>query len=115
VSVSHEEEELILKGNLKENLIMSYFNRTISGYKSQDNAAGRLISKYFHVTAEKLESYANRKCFRCGTHLYLYFKDGNTITNITADRIDCSLCHTLDNIRPCCRSCNCILSDKNSH
>ena len=100
---------------LNHNLIMAYFNRKVSGYKSQDNAAGRLIPKDFYVTAEKLESYANMNCFNCHTHLYLDFKDGNVITNITADRIDCSLSHTLDNIRPCCRACNCSLSDKSSH
>jgi hypothetical protein len=100
---------------LNHNLIIAYFNGKISGYKSQDNAAGRLISKEFYVTAEKLESFANRKCFNCRTHLYLDFKDGNTITNITADRIDNDIAHQLDNIRPCCRSCNCSLSDKNSN
>ena len=100
---------------LNHNLSIAHFNRKVSGYKKQDNEAGRLISKYFYVTAEELESYANGKSFSCGTHLYLDFKDGHTITHITADRIDCSLSHTLDNIRPCCRSCNCSLSDKNSN
>ena len=100
---------------LNHNLIIAYFNRKVSGYKSQDNAAGRLIPKEFYVTAEELESYANGKCFSCGTHLYLDFKEGNTISNITADRIDNDIAHQLDNIRPCCRSCNCSLSDKSSH
>ena len=100
---------------LNHNLITAYFNRKIGGYKSQDKSAGRVIPKDNYVTAEVLESYANRNCFNCGTHLYLDFKDGNTVSNITADRIDCSLSHTLDNIRPCCRSCNCSLSDKSPH
>jgi DNA-directed RNA polymerase subunit N (RpoN/RPB10) len=94
---------------------MAYFNRKVSGYKKQDTTTGRLIPKEFYVTAEELESYANGKCFSCGTHLYLDFKDGNVITNITADRIDNDIGHQLDNIRPCCRACNCALSNKNSN
>ena len=94
---------------------MPYFNRKISGYKSQDNTAGRLISKYFYITAEELESYANGSCFNCNTHLYLDFKDGNVITNITADRTDNDIGHQLDNNQPGCRACNCSLSDKNSN
>jgi hypothetical protein len=100
---------------LNHNLITAYFDRKISGHKSQDNAAGRLISKDFYVTAEELASYANGNCFNCGTHLYLDFKDGNVITNITGDRIDNDIGHQLDNIRPCCRACNCSLSEKKSN
>ena len=31
---------------------------------------------------------------------------------ITANRLDNSLCHSLDNIEPCCSKCNSDLSDK---
>jgi hypothetical protein len=58
---------------LNHNLITAYFNRKIRGYTSQDNRAGRVIPKDNYVTAEVLESFANRNCFNCGTHLYLDF------------------------------------------
>jgi hypothetical protein len=65
-----------------------------------------------YVTAEWLIDCVNKLCPVCNEPLYIGFKDGNTYTNISADRVDNSLCHTLDNIRPCCRMCNCSKSDK---
>ena len=49
----------------------------------------------------------NKFCPICNNELYINFKDGNTYTNITADRIDNTQYHTLDNIQPCCKICNC--------
>ena len=97
---------------LNQDLITAYFNRRISGYKGQDNEAGRTISKDNYVNAVWFRSCVNKYCYNCGTHLYIDFSEGNVLTNITADRVDNDMDHSLDNILPCCRICNCFLSNK---
>jgi hypothetical protein len=37
----------------------------------------------------------NKFCISCGNEFFISFKCGNTYTNITADRIDNSLYHTI--------------------
>ena len=97
---------------LNKDLILSYFKRRIEGYKEQDMT--RIKEKRLpqevkdkYVTPQWLVSCANKLCPSCNDSLYIGFKDGNTYTNITADRIDNSLYHTIDNIQPMCKVCNC--------
>ena len=54
----------------------------------------------------------NKICPSCNNTLYIRFRDGNTYTNITAQRPDNSLYHTMDNIIPMCKHCNCSLSNR---
>ena len=55
---------------------------------------------------------ANKRCRSCHCDFYINFDVGNTYTNITAQRIDNSKDHNLDNIIPMCKYCNCCKSNK---
>jgi hypothetical protein len=93
-----------------KDLITSHFKKRVENYKEQDVfRTNEKIPKYIlkkYVTAEWLMNCVNKFCISCGTEFYINFKCGNTYTNITADRIDNSLYHTMDNIQPLCRVCN---------
>ena len=94
-------------------MIAPYFKRKVEAYREQDvtrtkERIPKEILKNF-VTAEWLMNCVNKFCPNCNNELYIHFKDGNTYTNITADRIDNSLYHTIDNIQPMCKICNCSL------
>ena len=99
---------------LNNDLILAYFKRRVAGYKQQDmeRTKDRLPKEVIdnYVTPEWLDSCANKICSgKCNNMLYVHFRDGNTYTNITAQRLDNSLYHTLDNIQPMCKNCNCSL------
>ena len=97
---------------LNTKLIMSSFERKIKGYASQDREANREISKDNYINAAWLKSCINKRCSECNNGFYFKFDTGYTESNITADRIDNSQDHNLDNIQPMCRYCNCCKSDK---
>ena len=94
------------------NLIKCYFKNKIKGYKEQDRQAKREINKEKYINVDWLLNCINRNCAFCGCHLYIGFEDGNVMTNITADRINNDDDHNINNIRPCCRWCNCCNSNK---
>ena len=97
---------------LNNKLIMSYFERQVKGYASQDRAANREISKDNYINAAWLKSCINKCCVECGNGYYFSFFTGYTESNITADRLDNTAPHNLDNIQPMCRYCDCCKSDK---
>jgi len=104
---------------LNKDLVHAYFKRRVNGYKEQDlerTKAKRLSSevKESYVSPEWLINCKNKLCSKegCNNQLYIGFRDGNTFTNITAQRLDNNLYHTLDNITPMCRTCNCSLSNR---
>ena len=41
--------------------------------------------------------------------------DGNVTSNITADRISNECSHNLDNIQPCCVTCNVMKSNRSTN
>jgi hypothetical protein len=94
------------------NLIQSYFARKVKGYASQDREAKREIDKNNYVNVEWLMEAANKRCKSCRCDFYVNFDVGNTTTKITAQRLDNSKDHNLDNIIPMCKWCNCCKSDK---
>jgi hypothetical protein len=96
---------------LNNKLIMSYFERKVKGYASQDREANREISKDNYINAAWLNSCINKCCVECGNDCYFSFDTSYTESNITADRIDNSQDHNLSNIQPMCRHCNCCKSD----
>ena len=99
------------EGEFNTDLITSYFKRKVEAYREQDRTRTNdklpkdIIKKY--VTAEWLMECVNKCCPICNNELYTHFKDGNAYTNISADRVDNSLYHTLDNIQPMCKICTC--------
>jgi hypothetical protein len=93
------------------NGIKGYFAKKIEGYKSQDAKANRAISNNY-VSVDWLMKCINEPCYECGCNLELNFDSGFPTSNITAQRLDNSLDHNLDNIVPMCVVCNCALSNK---
>ena len=88
-----------------ENLIKTYFNKKILGYRSQDKEAGRTLSNNY-ITVDWLMSCEKQLCTYCSRPFHVNFDNGNITTNITADRICNDIDHCLDNIVPCCVFCN---------
>jgi hypothetical protein len=90
-----------------DSALVKYFNKTIKGYMQQDT--NRLITETY-VNVTWLMTCLNQKCDRCGCRLD-YHEDaaGKITSNITAQRIDNSRPHVLNNIIPMCRYCNCSL------
>ena len=92
-------------------LVKSYFEKKIEGYKLQDAKANRPISEKY-VTVDWLMKCINKPCCECGCNLELNLETCFPSSNITAQRVDNSLSHNLDNIIPMCKICNCSLSNK---
>ena len=92
-------------------LVKSYFEKKIEGYKLQDAKANRPISDKY-VTVDWLMKCINKPCCECGCNLELNLETCFPSSNITAQRVDNSLSHNLDNIIPMCKICNCSLSNK---
>ncbi len=79
-------------------------------HKHQQSIKGKLTSYKsgakqrgleFSLTKEQFESYWKKPCFYCG----------DKIETIGLDRIDNSKGYTLDNIVPCCKTCNNMKKD----
>jgi len=94
------------------NLIKAYFKNKIKGYKEQDRLGKRQINKDNYVNVDWLFNSVNKNCVHCGSQLYVDFKEGNVISNITADRINNNEDHNINNISHCCRWCNSCKSNK---
>jgi hypothetical protein len=95
-------------------IIKAYFDKKINGYKKQDQEAKRTINKEQFVNQEWLMTCINQRCFSCNIDLFVdVSSNGYCHSNITADRLDNSSAHHLDNIRPCCYHCNCSLGNRN--
>ena len=87
--------------------IMSYFERKILNYKEQDRKAKRTIPKEGYVNAQWFLDNINNQCNYCGCGFSMDMKNGNIMTNLTAQRKDNELTHTIGNIIPYCCRCNC--------
>lgn len=90
-----------------EKCIMSYFDRKIETYKLQDRKAHRNIPKQGYVNAEWFCKNIKNQCNYCGCGFHLDIRNGNIMSNLTAQRKNNDLTHTLDNIIPYCCRCNC--------
>jgi len=80
-----------------ESFVKSVLKRKVEGYLDQDMKAKRFITNNF-ITVDVLKSFLTNKCYLCNENL--------TLDNLTADRFDNDLCHSIDNCRPCCFTCN---------
>ena len=91
-----------------------YLKKKIDGYKQQDTKAGRRVGEASYVFVGWLRDCIGKSCNSCGDCLtYEYDDEKRTITsNLTAQRIDNSLPHTMDNIVPYCTFCNCSLGKR---
>ena len=91
-----------------------YLKKKVEGYKQQDTAAGRRVGEAKYVWTGWLRDCFGKSCNNCGDCLtYEYDDESRKITsNLTAQRIDSSLPHTMDNIVPFCTFCNCSLGNR---
>ena len=100
---------------INKNKIDSYLLHQIKkNYRFQDERANREIDEsHDYVTVEWLSSCFSHCCSSCGcTFSYEINEDNGVVTsNLTANRIDCSLPHYLNNVIPLCPSCNASLSN----
>ena len=93
--------------------IASYFQKKVLQYMKQDKEANRNIERESYITVTWLKNCINRYCHNCHSDFYINVDDNGMVkSNITADRINNSEGHNLDNIQPCCYYCNCSLSNK---
>ena len=90
----------------KQNII-SYFNRKIENYKLQDRKAKREIPKDGYVNTKWFMENVTNQCNYCGCGFTLDIKRGSIYTNLTCQRKCNELPHSLENIIPYCRRCNC--------
>ena len=92
----YDDEDVKMEAELN-----NYFNKKISGYKTQDQKASRQISQNY-ITTEWCMSNFNKKCSNCNCEFH--YEDGTS--NFTAQRLDNDLDHNLENIIAMCKICN---------
>ena len=92
---------------LNKKLIMSYFERKVENYKLQDRKAHRQIPKEGYVNADWFLNNIKNNCNYCGCGFHIDINKGGIASNLTCQRVDNELTHTLDNIIPYCVRCNC--------
>lgn len=106
------EDEIEMLNHLK---LKQYLNLKIAGYKSQDKKSGREIDDDSYVNVdwfyEKLDK-SNCTCAFCKKPFEKISETGSW--NITADRMDNSQAHHMDNCILSCVQCNCHRSNKNN-
>jgi hypothetical protein len=106
----------------RQKRITSYFQNKVSRYAHQDLEAGRLKQKSTEtglsfdfkeefVNVQWLKNCINTCCGGCGCHFTFELDedddDVRVESDITAQRLDNSLPHYINNIIPMCINCNC--------
>jgi hypothetical protein len=84
----------------------------VQRYKSQDTKAGRAIVEQGYVDKEWLKGCYGKSCQSCGDCLVYTIEDKMVTSNLTAQRVDNTIGHEIDNIVPFCHWCNCAVSDR---
>jgi hypothetical protein len=86
-------------------VLCKFLDLKVHNYMMQDKKAGREITDNY-VTTRWLKAQYGKTCPNCGDAFRFEFTDGTVESNLTADRIDCSECHHMNNVVPMCVSCN---------
>jgi hypothetical protein len=91
-----------------------YLEMKINNYKKQDKDAGRKIDHKSYITVDWLNKQFGKDCLRCKNECLTYDEDddGRLVSNLTANRIDNSRAHQIDNIEPMCWHCNVSLGNR---
>ena len=95
---------------MQKNLIVGYFKNKVEGYKKQDE--DREIDEENYIDEHWCLKHFHGCCAHCGVKFCIEHKQGRLSTNFTAQRLDCGVAHTLDNIEPWCKYCNCSASNR---
>ena len=94
-----------------DDYITKYFIDKIKGYVLQDQRDNRTIEDNY-INVERLSKCIGKKCGRCQNHLYCDVDNNNVDCNVTAQRIDNTVGHNIDNIIPYCVYCNVSQSNR---
>ena len=97
---------LVTKEINEDDVLERYLELKVHNYKSQDLKAGREIPPSGYVTKQWLFDQYGKACPGCGDCFRFELHKGKVDGNLTADRIDCSEAHNLNNIAPLCVTCN---------
>ena len=95
-----------------ETIMNKFFELKIKDYQIQDTKAKRTLHSKNYVNPEWFEQFLTSPCPKCNNTYNMHHDKYRFYADITANRLDNSLCHSLDNIEPCCSKCNSDLSDK---
>ena len=95
-----------------ERAVNSYLDAKIVRYKEQDVKAKRAINDKNYITRELLKGYFGQMCTHCGFCLGFEIVNGQVLSEMTAQRLNNSIAHELDNVEPMCITCNCALSNR---
>ena len=91
-------------------LIRDYFKRKSEGYKRQDRTANRELSDKYVDAEWFMHRVTSKCCSTCGIDLSVSInKKGLISSNITAQRLNNSICHSIANCIPMCKHCNCSI------
>ena len=79
----------------------------IKNYMEVDAQCKRVIDTASYGNREWFLRYFGTDCQNCGMCMCWEIVDNRVVSDLTADRLDNSKAHNLDNIQPLCRYCNC--------
>ena len=82
-----------------------YLELKVANYIKQDLQHGREITSNY-VTPDWLKKQFGKQCSECGDCLRYDYENNKVNSNLSADRIDCSECHHINNIVPLCVTCH---------
>jgi hypothetical protein len=111
--IKEQEEAKKKEEETKQNkATIQYFKNKVSNYMKQDKAAGKDfradVEDRNYITPRWLMNCINTSCGGCGNKFTHDIDENyNVKSDITAQRLDNTLPHTLDNIEPMCIKCNC--------
>jgi hypothetical protein len=97
------------KERLSVSRLKRYFNDKVKGYLIQDDNKSRKFDASEYITGEWIyEQYTKcHECTTCHTTFDIDFnEDYNMTSNITVDRINNNLAHTIENCQLMCLHCN---------
>ena len=92
---------------MHKNLVIGYFKNKVEGYKKQAKVAGREIDEENYIDEHWCLKHFHGCCAHCSVKFYIEMKAGKLSTNFTAQRLDNTICHSVDNCTPYCKYCNC--------
>jgi hypothetical protein len=91
-------------------MLNGYFKCKIDGYIRQDKKANRTVDLTNYISIDWLNKGLLKGCACCGASFDVELVKVNEYyqvnTNFTAQRIDNSISHQIDNIIPYCTLCN---------
>ena len=88
-----------------EEVLDKYLSKKVDNYRKQDITHKREVVDNF-ITPARLKAQFGKTCQDCGDCFRFDIRDGKVESNLSADRVDNSECHHLNNVVPLCVSCN---------